>query len=185
MLFSVQLEPVQQEKHSSSAVEVAACFSQVRKIWLQLAWPDSAGAFIFITQLTDVSGTCTTLTAATGCHASSSVCVALAEFLQRGRLLLRDDDAEDGEEPAGPRLQELHGAGETSSEAVLGGGGEVNVSQRAQRESCSGATSAVSCSRLLRFSVALLLFLLCVSTSTLCLSSSSSSSLLSASCASP
>lgn len=52
----VQLEPVQQEKHSSSAVEVAACFSQVRKIWLQLAWPDSAGAFIFITRLTDVSG---------------------------------------------------------------------------------------------------------------------------------
>uniref|UniRef100_H3DML7 BAI1 associated protein 3 n=1 Tax=Tetraodon nigroviridis TaxID=99883 RepID=H3DML7_TETNG len=48
-----KLEPVQQEKHSSSAVEVAACFGQVRKIWLQLAWPDSAGAFIFITRLTD------------------------------------------------------------------------------------------------------------------------------------
>lgn len=50
-----QLEPVHQAKHSSSAVEVATCFSQVREIWLQLAWPDSAGAFIFITRLTDVS----------------------------------------------------------------------------------------------------------------------------------
>lgn len=52
-----QLEPVQQAKHSSSAVEVATCFSQVREIWLQLAWPDSAGAFIFVTRLTDVSAT--------------------------------------------------------------------------------------------------------------------------------
>ncbi|XP_034449552.1 BAI1-associated protein 3 [Hippoglossus hippoglossus] len=48
-----QLEPVQEAKHSSSAVEVATCFSQVREIWLQLAWPDSAGAFIFVTRLTD------------------------------------------------------------------------------------------------------------------------------------
>ncbi|XP_073350945.1 BAI1-associated protein 3-like [Pagrus major] len=48
-----KLELVQQAKHSSSAVEVTACFSQVREIWLQLAWPDSAGAFIFITRLTD------------------------------------------------------------------------------------------------------------------------------------
>ncbi|XP_034567461.1 BAI1-associated protein 3 [Notolabrus celidotus] len=48
-----KLETVQQAKHSSSAVEVAKCFSQVREIWLQLAWPDSAGAFIFITRLTD------------------------------------------------------------------------------------------------------------------------------------
>ncbi|XP_032392973.1 BAI1-associated protein 3 [Etheostoma spectabile] len=47
------LEPVQQAKHSSSAVEVTTCFSQVREIWLQLAWPDSAGAFIFVTRLTD------------------------------------------------------------------------------------------------------------------------------------
>uniref|UniRef100_A0A3Q4BII3 Uncharacterized protein n=1 Tax=Mola mola TaxID=94237 RepID=A0A3Q4BII3_MOLML len=47
------LEPVLHVKHSSSAVEVTTCFSQVRKIWLQLAWPDSAGAFIFITRLTD------------------------------------------------------------------------------------------------------------------------------------
>ncbi|XP_035472103.2 BAI1-associated protein 3 [Scophthalmus maximus] len=48
-----QLEPVQQAKHSSSAVEVTTCFGQVREIWLQLAWPDSAGAFIFVTRLTD------------------------------------------------------------------------------------------------------------------------------------
>ncbi|KAJ7992461.1 hypothetical protein DPEC_G00278790 [Dallia pectoralis] len=48
-----QLEPVQQAKHSSSAVDVTACFSQVREFWNQLAWPDSAGAFIFVTRLTD------------------------------------------------------------------------------------------------------------------------------------
>ncbi|XP_029363686.1 BAI1-associated protein 3 [Echeneis naucrates] len=48
-----KLVPVQLAKHSSSAVEVTSCFSQVREIWLQLAWPDSAGAFIFVTRLTD------------------------------------------------------------------------------------------------------------------------------------
>ncbi|XP_061568153.1 BAI1-associated protein 3 [Cololabis saira] len=47
------LKPVQHAKHSSSAVEVTACFGQVREMWLQLAWPDSAGAFIFVTRLTD------------------------------------------------------------------------------------------------------------------------------------
>uniref|UniRef100_A0A3Q0T7K5 BAI1 associated protein 3 n=1 Tax=Amphilophus citrinellus TaxID=61819 RepID=A0A3Q0T7K5_AMPCI len=52
-----KLGPLQQAKHSSSAVEVTACFSQVREIWVQLAWPDSAGAFIFVTRLTDVSAT--------------------------------------------------------------------------------------------------------------------------------
>uniref|UniRef100_A0A3Q0T7J5 BAI1 associated protein 3 n=1 Tax=Amphilophus citrinellus TaxID=61819 RepID=A0A3Q0T7J5_AMPCI len=52
---SAALGPLQQAKHSSSAVEVTACFSQVREIWVQLAWPDSAGAFIFVTRLTDVS----------------------------------------------------------------------------------------------------------------------------------
>lgn len=54
----VQLEPIHsQTKHSLSAVDVTACFSQVREFWAQLAWPDSAGAFIFITRLTDVSAT--------------------------------------------------------------------------------------------------------------------------------
>uniref|UniRef100_A0A3P9K8U8 BAI1 associated protein 3 n=1 Tax=Oryzias latipes TaxID=8090 RepID=A0A3P9K8U8_ORYLA len=48
-----KLQPLQQAQHSSSAVEVTACFSQVREMWLQLAWPDSAGAFIFVTRLTD------------------------------------------------------------------------------------------------------------------------------------
>ncbi|XP_062846398.1 BAI1-associated protein 3 [Trichomycterus rosablanca] len=49
-----KLEPVQQQaKHSLSAVDVTACFSQVHEFWTQLAWPDSAGAFIFITRLTD------------------------------------------------------------------------------------------------------------------------------------
>ncbi|XP_058510291.1 BAI1-associated protein 3 [Solea solea] len=50
---SDKLESVQQARHSSSAVEVTTCFSQVREIWLQMAWPDSAGAFIFVTRLTD------------------------------------------------------------------------------------------------------------------------------------
>ncbi|MBN3275245.1 BAIP3 protein, partial [Polyodon spathula] len=40
-------------KHSSSAVDVTTCFSQVKEFWVQLAWPDSAGAFIFVTRLTD------------------------------------------------------------------------------------------------------------------------------------
>ncbi|KTF87351.1 hypothetical protein cypCar_00014022 [Cyprinus carpio] len=49
-----QLEPIQrQAKHSSSAVDVTTCFTQVQEFWAQLAWPDSAGAFIFITRLTD------------------------------------------------------------------------------------------------------------------------------------
>ncbi|XP_068613192.1 BAI1-associated protein 3-like [Brachionichthys hirsutus] len=48
-----KLEHLQQSKHSSSAVAVTACFGQVHEIWLQMAWPDSAGAFIFITRLTD------------------------------------------------------------------------------------------------------------------------------------
>ncbi|XP_072532527.1 BAI1-associated protein 3 [Salminus brasiliensis] len=48
-----KLEPIPQAKHSFSAVDVTACFSQVREFWTQLAWPDSAGAFIFITRLTD------------------------------------------------------------------------------------------------------------------------------------
>ncbi|XP_061703344.1 BAI1-associated protein 3 isoform X2 [Syngnathoides biaculeatus] len=48
-----KMEALQQAKHSSSALEVTSCFRQVRDIWLQLAWPDSAGAFIFVTRLTD------------------------------------------------------------------------------------------------------------------------------------
>ncbi|XP_064414905.1 BAI1-associated protein 3 [Latimeria chalumnae] len=40
-------------KHSSSAVDVTTCFSHIKDFWLQLAWPDSAGAFMFVTRLTD------------------------------------------------------------------------------------------------------------------------------------
>nr|XP_033819287.1 BAI1-associated protein 3 isoform X2 [Geotrypetes seraphini]XP_033819288.1 BAI1-associated protein 3 isoform X2 [Geotrypetes seraphini] len=40
-------------KHSSSAVDLTTCFSQIREFWVQLAWPDSAEAFAFMTQLTD------------------------------------------------------------------------------------------------------------------------------------
>ncbi|KAI4903364.1 hypothetical protein NFI96_010770, partial [Prochilodus magdalenae] len=47
------LEAIPQAKHSISAVNVTTCFDQVREFWTQLAWPDSAGAFIFITRLTD------------------------------------------------------------------------------------------------------------------------------------
>uniref|UniRef100_A0A8C1XVG7 BAI1 associated protein 3 n=1 Tax=Cyprinus carpio TaxID=7962 RepID=A0A8C1XVG7_CYPCA len=55
-VLMIQLEPIQrQTKHSSSAVDVTTCFTQVQEFWAQLAWPDSAGAFIFITRLTDVS----------------------------------------------------------------------------------------------------------------------------------
>uniref|UniRef100_A0A4W3JFU7 BAI1 associated protein 3 n=1 Tax=Callorhinchus milii TaxID=7868 RepID=A0A4W3JFU7_CALMI len=51
-----QLEPVDSlSRHSSSAVDVVTCFSQIRNFWLQLAWPDPMGAFIFITRITDVS----------------------------------------------------------------------------------------------------------------------------------
>uniref|UniRef100_A0A4W3IYC6 BAI1 associated protein 3 n=1 Tax=Callorhinchus milii TaxID=7868 RepID=A0A4W3IYC6_CALMI len=50
------LEPVDSlSRHSSSAVDVVTCFSQIRNFWLQLAWPDPMGAFIFITRITDVS----------------------------------------------------------------------------------------------------------------------------------
>ncbi|XP_073504194.1 BAI1-associated protein 3 isoform X2 [Phyllobates terribilis] len=40
-------------KHSSSAVDVTMCFSQIREFWAQLAWPDSSEAFAFLTQLSD------------------------------------------------------------------------------------------------------------------------------------
>uniref|UniRef100_A0A671UFV8 BAI1 associated protein 3 n=1 Tax=Sparus aurata TaxID=8175 RepID=A0A671UFV8_SPAAU len=75
--FCGQLDPVQQAKHSSSAVEVTACFSQVREIWLQLAWPDSAGAFIFITRLTDVSPTRKKYISTQGDIFTVQLCVAL------------------------------------------------------------------------------------------------------------
>lgn len=86
-VFPAQLEPVRQEKHSSSAVEVIACFGQVRKIWLQLAWPDSAGAFIFITRLTDVSSTAgaRTHTFAAGRPGLDLICICGARRISAAR----------------------------------------------------------------------------------------------------
>ncbi|XP_028670301.2 BAI1-associated protein 3 [Erpetoichthys calabaricus] len=40
-------------KHSSSAVDVTSCLTEVKEFWVQLAWPDAAGAFVFLTRLTD------------------------------------------------------------------------------------------------------------------------------------
>ncbi|XP_018419766.1 PREDICTED: BAI1-associated protein 3 [Nanorana parkeri] len=40
-------------KHSSSAVDVTICFSQIKEFWAQLAWPNSSEAFVFLTQLSD------------------------------------------------------------------------------------------------------------------------------------
>ncbi|XP_072123394.1 BAI1-associated protein 3 [Mobula birostris] len=49
-----QLDPVDTlSKHSSSAVDVVTCFSQIKSFWLQLAWPDPMGAFVFVTKITD------------------------------------------------------------------------------------------------------------------------------------
>uniref|UniRef100_A0A8C9SAS9 BAI1 associated protein 3 n=1 Tax=Scleropages formosus TaxID=113540 RepID=A0A8C9SAS9_SCLFO len=44
-----------QVKHSTSAIDITACFNQIREYWTQLAWPDSAETFTFVTHLTDVS----------------------------------------------------------------------------------------------------------------------------------
>ncbi|MFT7812016.1 BAI1-associated protein 3 [Arapaima gigas] len=49
-----QLKPANSvTKCSTSAGQVTNCFSQVQDFWVQLAWPESAGAFIFLTRLTD------------------------------------------------------------------------------------------------------------------------------------
>ncbi|XP_014672472.1 PREDICTED: BAI1-associated protein 3-like isoform X2 [Priapulus caudatus] len=40
-----------QVKHSSSAVDTACCFTQIREFWKQLAWPDTAGAYVFVTKV--------------------------------------------------------------------------------------------------------------------------------------
>ncbi|XP_018605272.2 BAI1-associated protein 3-like [Scleropages formosus] len=42
-----------QVKHSTSAIDITACFNQIREYWTQLAWPDSAETFTFVTHLTD------------------------------------------------------------------------------------------------------------------------------------
>ncbi|XP_063286478.1 BAI1-associated protein 3 [Pelobates fuscus] len=40
-------------KHSSSAVDVTVCFSQIKDFWTQLVWPDPTEAFGFLSQLSD------------------------------------------------------------------------------------------------------------------------------------
>lgn len=47
----------------------------------------------------------------------NTMVVCYLEFLQRGCVLLRDDNTQDWEEPAGPRPQELHSAGKARSKA--------------------------------------------------------------------
>lgn len=191
---------------------MTACFSQVREIWVQLAWPDSAGAFIFVTRLTDVSATYSVATLTYSysvhietwhiqfisqnhkgnwgsCAVMTRLILSTAEFLQWGRVLLRDDNAQDWEEPAGPRPQEFHSAGNACSKTEPGVGTELR--QRCQQALCqhkglSGRADMLytqkqsSCflsssiiytqTQSLHFSVALLLFLLFFSISTLCFS---------------
>ena len=64
--------------------------------------------------------------------------LSVKEFLQRGCLLLGDDNAQDWEEPAGSRPQELHSAGNACSKAEQEGGHmmtwEVNVSTCSPRQ---------------------------------------------------
>ncbi|KPP76408.1 BAI1-associated protein 3-like, partial [Scleropages formosus] len=49
-----QLKPVSGvSKHSASAAQVTSCFSQVWDFWVQLAWPETAGACTFLTRLVE------------------------------------------------------------------------------------------------------------------------------------
>ncbi|XP_033630994.1 protein unc-13 homolog D-like [Asterias rubens] len=40
-------------KHSTSAVDVATCFAQIRHFWQQLDWPDTVGSYVFVAKVTD------------------------------------------------------------------------------------------------------------------------------------
>ncbi|XP_041075897.1 protein unc-13 homolog D isoform X2 [Polyodon spathula] len=40
-------------KHSSSAVDLATCFIQIREMWIQLNWPDPEDAFMVMVKLTE------------------------------------------------------------------------------------------------------------------------------------
>ncbi|KAJ8344639.1 hypothetical protein SKAU_G00288320 [Synaphobranchus kaupii] len=71
-----QLAPIHSlAKHSSSAVDITSCFTQVRDFWVQLDWPDSAGAFIFVTRLTDDF-----------CSAAVCYCELIKRKIERGQL---------------------------------------------------------------------------------------------------
>ncbi|KFM76499.1 BAI1-associated protein 3, partial [Stegodyphus mimosarum] len=41
-------------KHSTSAVDTATCFVQIKTFWRQLAWPDSAGSFAFVLKVIEI-----------------------------------------------------------------------------------------------------------------------------------
>ncbi|XP_038064118.1 protein unc-13 homolog D-like isoform X2 [Patiria miniata] len=40
-------------KHSTSAVDVATCFAQIREFWQRLDWPDTVGSYVFVAKVTD------------------------------------------------------------------------------------------------------------------------------------
>lgn len=41
-------------KHSTSALDVTACFYQIREFWKQLSWPDQLVSYNFIMKIIDV-----------------------------------------------------------------------------------------------------------------------------------
>ncbi|GFW47913.1 protein unc-13 homolog 4B [Trichonephila clavipes] len=41
-------------KHSTSAVDAATCFVQIKEFWRQLSWPDPAGAFTFVMKVIEI-----------------------------------------------------------------------------------------------------------------------------------
>ncbi|XP_072028991.1 protein unc-13 homolog D-like isoform X2 [Amphiura filiformis] len=40
-------------KHSTSAVDVATCFGQIREFWKHLNWPDVVGSYVFVAKVAD------------------------------------------------------------------------------------------------------------------------------------
>eukprot|EP00795_Rhopilema_esculentum_P009203 gene9203-16877_t len=45
-------------KHSASAVDVTCCLGQICAFWNKLEWPDIAGSYVFLTQITDIVASC-------------------------------------------------------------------------------------------------------------------------------
>ncbi|XP_055945968.1 BAI1-associated protein 3-like isoform X1 [Argiope bruennichi] len=41
-------------KHSTSAVDTATCFVQIKEFWRQLSWPDPAGSFTFVMKVIEI-----------------------------------------------------------------------------------------------------------------------------------
>ncbi|CAH3143387.1 unnamed protein product [Porites evermanni] len=44
--------------HSTSTVDAAGCFCQIREFWKKLAWPDPAGSYVFVMQITEQICSC-------------------------------------------------------------------------------------------------------------------------------